>query len=311
METQCNAGRMEFHGLGGRRVVGRFDGGRISSDGGSLLLREVESRTHILKRLAGCFIDHRDPELIEHSVESLIEQRVVGMALGYEDLNDHDTLRHDVLLGVLGQKEDPSGAGRRQAGDRGKALAGKSTLNRLELTPEKADAGSRYKKIVADWEAMDKLLVELFLDSYGVPPQEVVIDVDATDDPLHGHQEGRFFHGYYGHYCYLPLYFFCGDKLLGARLREADEDRQKAVVLLAPEVVGAMELIFELSRAPLAGTLDFLPKIAPRRVQPILLERKVQGRCYLHCRLTAGAGVGHGERVGDTVGREKKVVLLG
>ncbi len=123
METQCNAGRMEFHGLGARRVVGRFDGGRISSDGGSVLLREVESRTHILKRLAGCFIDHRDPELIEHSVESLIEQRVYGMALGYEDLNDHDTLRHDVLLGVLGGKEEPSGAGRRQADDRGKALA--------------------------------------------------------------------------------------------------------------------------------------------------------------------------------------------
>ena len=114
METQCTAGRMEFHGLGARRVVGRFDGGRISSYGGSLLLREVESRTHILKRLAGCFIDHRDPELIEHSVESLIKQRVYGMALGYEDLNDHDTLRHDVLLGVLGEKEEPSGAGRRQ-----------------------------------------------------------------------------------------------------------------------------------------------------------------------------------------------------
>ena len=176
METQCNGWQIEFHGLGARRVVGRFDGGRISSDGGSLLLREVEKRTHILKRLAGCFIDHRDGELIEHSVESLIKQRVYGMALGYEDLNDHDTLRHDALLGLLGEKEDPSGAGRRQAADRGKALAGKSTLNRLELTPEKADAGRRYKKIVADWEAMDKLLVELFLESYGVPPQEIVID---------------------------------------------------------------------------------------------------------------------------------------
>ena len=163
-------------------------------------------------------------------MESLIKQRVYGMALGYEDLNDHDTLRHDVLLGVLGEKEDPSGARRRQAGDRGKALAGKSTLNRLELTPERADAGSRYKKIVADWEAMDKLLVELFLESYGAPSQEVVIDVDATDDPLHGHQEGRFFHGYYGHYCYLPLYFFCGDKLLCARLREADEDPAAGVL---------------------------------------------------------------------------------
>ena len=151
METQCNGWQMEFHGLGARRMVGRFDGGRISSDGGSLLLREVESRMHILKRLAGCFIDHRDPELIEHSVESLIKQRVYGMALGYEDLNDHDTLRHDALLGLLGEKKDPSGAGRRREADRGKALAGKSTLNRLELTSERADAGSRYRPIGKRW----------------------------------------------------------------------------------------------------------------------------------------------------------------
>lgn len=257
METQCNGWQMEFHGFGSRRVVGRFDGGRISTDGGSVLLREVESRTHILKRLAGCFIDHRDPELIEHSVESLIKQRVYGIALGYEDLNDHDTLRHDVLLGVLGEKEDPIGAGRRRAGDRGKALAGKSTLNRLELTCEKADKTSRYKKIVADWKRMDKLLVELFLESYGVPPREVVIDVDATDDPLHGHQEGRFFHGYYGQYCYLPLYFFCGDKLLGARLREADEDPAAGCIEELARLVGQIRGVWPEVRIILRGDSGF------------------------------------------------------
>jgi len=224
MNTECSAERINFHGLGGRGVVGRFDGGRISSDGGCVLLREVEERTHILNRLAGCFVDHRDPELIEHSVGSLVKQRVYGIALGYEDLNDHDTLRYDALLGLLADKEDPSGAGRRRTEDRGKALAGKSTLNRLELTPKEAGREDRYKKIVAQTEAMDTLLVEVFVESHAVPPKEIVIDVDATDDPLHGDQEGRFFHGYYGHYCYLPLYFFCGDRLLCARLREADEE---------------------------------------------------------------------------------------
>jgi DDE family transposase len=151
----------------------------------------VEERTHILNRLAGCFVDHRDPELIEHSVESLVKQRVYGIALGYEDLNDHDTLRYDALLGLLADKEDPSGAGRRRAEDRGKALAGKSTLNRLELTPKEAGKEDRYKKIVAQTEAMDRLLVEVFVESHAVPPKEIVIDVDATDDPLHGDQEGR------------------------------------------------------------------------------------------------------------------------
>ena len=152
----------------------------------------------MLKRLAGCFHDHRNPELIEHPLESLIKQRVYGIALGYEDLNDHDTLRHDELLALLSDKRDPSGANRLREQDKGKALAGKSTLNRLELTPQGANQKSRYKKIVAHRKAMDALLVELFLESYSSPPPEIVIDADATDDPLHGHQEGRFFHGYYG-----------------------------------------------------------------------------------------------------------------
>ena len=224
MKTECTAGQLEFHGLGRRAVVGKFDGGKISSDSGGLLLREVEQRTHILKRLAGCFVDHRDPDQIEHTVESLIKQRVMGLALGYEDLNDHDALRHDPLLALLSDVADPTGQDRRRAQDKGCALAGKSTLNRLELTPVDADAASRYKKIVTCPAAMDELLVALFLEAYEAPPAEIILDADGTDDPLHGHQEGRFFHGYYRHYCYLPLYIFCGEHLLCARLRKADQD---------------------------------------------------------------------------------------
>ena len=238
MKTECTAGQLEFHGLGRRVVVGQFDGGRISSDSGGLLLREVEQRTHILKRLAGCFVDHRDPDQIEHTLESLIKQRVMGLALGYEDLNDHDVLRHDPLLALLSDKQDLSGKTRKRDQDKGCALAGKSTLNRLELTPLDASAASRYKKIVADPEAMDDLLVDLFLEAYDNPPEEIILDVDATDDPLHGNQEGRFFHGYYRSYCYLPLYIFCGEHLLCARLRTANQDGAAGTVDELVRIVG-------------------------------------------------------------------------
>ena len=224
MKTECSKAQLEFHGLNRRQVIGQFDGGEISSDGGGVLLREVEKRTHVLRRLSQCFIDHRNPERIEHTVETLIKQRVMAIALGYDDLNDHDELCRDSLLALLSDCQDVTGANRSRAQDQGKPLAGKSTLNRLELTPLEADCDSRYKKVVADFSAMDTLLVDLFLESYDTPPQEIVLDVDATDDPVHGKQEGRFFHGYYGHYCYLPLYIFCGEQLLCARLRQADQD---------------------------------------------------------------------------------------
>ena len=224
MKTQCSANQMEFHGLGSKDVIGRFDGGNISSDGGSVLLRELEQRTHILKRLANCFEDYRDQQLIEHDVESLIKQRVMGIALGYEDLNDHDKLRHDPVLALISGKQDITGNHRQKNTDKGKALAGKSTLNRLELTPDNANSSSRYKKIVANPEAIDDLLIELFLEAHETAPKQIILDIDATDDPLYGHQEGRFFQGYYGHYCYLPLYIFCGEHLLCARLRSANQD---------------------------------------------------------------------------------------
>ena len=224
MNTECSTDQLAFHALGRRTVVGRFDGGEISSDGGGLLLREVEQRTQILRRLSECFIDHRHPARIEHSVESLVKQRVLGITLGYEDLVDHDELCRDSVLAMLSGCTDLTGAGRVRPSDRGKPLAGKSTLNRLELTPEEGGADERYKKTVADFVAMDALLVDVFLESYETAPEEIILDVDATDDPVHGHQAGRFFHGYYRHYCYLPLYIFCGEQLLCARLRTADRD---------------------------------------------------------------------------------------
>jgi hypothetical protein len=222
MNTHCTPNDFYFEPLSDRQVVARFDGGTITSDGGALLLAEVERHTGILQRFAQCFTDHRDPDLIEHTTQQLLCQRVFTLALGYEDLNDHDILRTDPLLATLVGKTDPSGQDRLRQRDQGKPLAGKSTLNRLELTPSDATAAARYKKIVADPDAIDRLFVEVFLQAHATPPTHLVLDLDATDDPLHGHQEGRFFHGYYGEYCYLPLYVFCGEHLLCARLRTAD-----------------------------------------------------------------------------------------
>jgi len=175
--TECNTQEFAFQGLGSRVVTARFDGGAITSDAGGLLLREVEAKTGILRRFAACFSDHRDPERVEHTVGELIAQRVFALALGYEDLNDHDTLRHDPLLAILVGKADPTGQDRRRSEDRGKSLAGKSTLNRLELTPVGADGKSRYKKIVARHHDIDSFFVETFLALHPKPPQEIVLDL--------------------------------------------------------------------------------------------------------------------------------------
>lgn len=224
MKTECTSVQMDFKGLGRRKVQAAFDGGHISSDGGAVLLREVDRRLGLSEKLSGCFTDHRNPDRIEHSVCELTRQRVFGLALGYEDLNDHDDLMGDPLLALALDKSDIEGGGRRRASDRGKPLASSSTLNRLELTPAEADVNARYKKIVYHPEAIEALLVDLFLDSFEEAPEEIVLDFDATDDPLHGDQEGKFFHGYYRCYCYLPLCVTCGDHVLVAKLRTSGRD---------------------------------------------------------------------------------------
>jgi hypothetical protein len=204
--------------------VAEFNGGRISSDGGLPLLREVDRRRRIVERFSGCFEDARSVGQIEHSVEELLRQRLYGLALGYEDLNDHDELRTDALLAAVVGKCDPTGEKRKRERDRGKPLAGKSTLNRLEWGVLDAVSEDRYRRIAISPEAVDRFFVEVFVDAHDEAPEEIVLDIDATDDPLHGTQEGRFFHGYYGCYCYLPLYIFCGRHLLCARLRRSNID---------------------------------------------------------------------------------------
>jgi hypothetical protein len=221
--TQFTQGHFEFQSLHSRQVTAAFDGGKVSSDGGGLLLREVEQRFRIIQQFAGCFTDHRDPERIEHSLVDLLKQRIFGLCLGYEDLNDHDQLRLDPLMAVLVGKKDPLGLDRDRK-SQGKALAGKSTLNRLELTPVRANAESRYKKIVAHLDAMQRFFVDAFLQQYVVPPERIVLDIDSTDFVLHGHQLGKFFHGYYDADCYLPLFIFCGDFPLLALLRPSNID---------------------------------------------------------------------------------------
>jgi len=211
--TECNQSQFEFEAHFSRRVVAEFSGERLTTEGGALLLRAADRKMGLLRRVVRCFRDARDPQRIEHELSEMLAQRIYGLALGYEDLNDHEQLRQDPLLGVLAGKKDL-----------GEPLAGKSTLNRLELTPVGSPYAERYNKISYSPEALDELLVDLFLEAHPCAPREIVLDLDATDTPLHGRQEARFFHGYYGHYCYLPLYVFCGDHLLCARLRPSNID---------------------------------------------------------------------------------------
>ena len=224
MTTECNGGDGLFNDVAGREVVARFDGGRVTSDGGVLLLREVDTRLGLTSRLARCFRDHRRQDLIEHELSAILAQRIFGLCLGYEDVSDHDELCKDPLLAAACGRSDIEGRERERKADAGKALAGKSTLSRLEMTPRGASAKSRYAKVEMDQEAVDQLFADVFMESFDAAPALVTLDVDATDVPLHGAQEGRFFHGYYGSYCYLPLYIFSEEHLLVARLRTADGD---------------------------------------------------------------------------------------
>src|SRR5229473_2767165 len=220
MQTECTPALFEFPAVEGRRVVASFDGGAITSDGGALLLGQTDRAIRLTERFAACFADMRAAELVEHQVETMVMQRVVGIALGYEDLNDHDELRHDPALAVLASKLE---AQRIDCAP----LAGKSTLNRLELSRAEP---TRYHKVSHDPAAIESLFVDLFLEAHKKAPKQIILDLDATDDPLHGNQEGRFFHGYYDCYCYLPLYVFCGRHLLASKLRPASLDAAAGVV---------------------------------------------------------------------------------
>ena len=228
--TECTQRTLEFQPRGRRQISARFDAPAITSDAGGLLLREIDGKLGLIEQFRRCFRDLRDPRYTSHALKELLAQRIFGIALGYEDLNDHEQLRHDPLMAVLANKKDPVP---KSGPDEGFALAGKSTLNRLELTTV---CPSRYKKIIADHRKIEDFFVDAFLQIES-PQQRIVIDLDATDDPLHGHQAGRFFHGYYKCYCYLPLYIFCGSQLLAAKLRPSNIDAAAGSVKLLDRIV--------------------------------------------------------------------------
>src|SRR4051812_41849074 len=221
MQAECSPQQFEFEGVAGRRVAAAFDGGAVTSDAGALLLGAADKAIGLVGRFAACFKDDRSPDLIEHEVATMVGQRVFGIALGYEDLVDHDQLRHDPAMAILAGKLE---ARRSDCAP----LAGKSTLNRLEHAPANGPTG--YHKIDHDGAAIERLFVDLFLDAHRKPPAQITLDLDATDDPVHGRQEGRFFHGYYDCYCYLPLYVFCGRHLLAAKLRRSNIDASAGAV---------------------------------------------------------------------------------
>ena len=232
--TECTQSSLSFAKHFRRQVTAQFDGGMISSDGGAVLLREVDRRINLLPRLADCFEDHRHPKFIEHQVGELLAQRVYALALGYEDLNDHDQLRRDPLLALLAGKSDLEGKQRKQQRDRGKPLAGKSTLSRLERTTDGAD---RYKKIRCDPEAVDRLLVDIFVEAHSEAPKQIILDIDATDTPLHGQQEGVFFTVTTGIIATCPVHFQRPARVVraaaggqsrrgGGQCRGAKEDRR-------------------------------------------------------------------------------------
>jgi hypothetical protein len=245
--TECNPRLFEFAPVEGRQVVSAFDGGAITSDAGALLLGETDRAIRLTERFASCFTDARTPELVEHAVGTLVLQRVAGIALGYEDLNDHDELRHDPVLAVLAGK---LAAKRSDCAP----LAGKSTLNRLELSrPEP----TRYHKVSHNAAAIETLFVDVFLEAHRRPPGQIILDLDATDDPLHGNQEGRFFHGYYDCYCYLPLYIFCGRHLLAAKLRRSNIDGAAGAIEEVARIVAQIRRRWPTTRVLLRGDSGF------------------------------------------------------
>ena len=242
-QTHCPQSSFDFQDLGSKKVQANFQGGHLSSDGGgAIFLREVEARCGLIRSFAKCFDDRRNQNLIEHPLAALLSQRINGLIMGYEDLNDHDDLRHDPAIALSVGKTDIEGKTRRAPSDRGKALAAHSTLNRLELSAQKPDA--RYRKIVASPTAIQDFIIKQGIKAIPKKAKEIIIDFDATDDPLHGHQEGAHFHGYYRHYCYLPLYAFCGNIPLWSELRECKIDGSKGTVEALQKIVPAIRTRF-------------------------------------------------------------------
>lgn len=282
-------GRLTFSPHFGREVIAQFDGGLMSSDGGGLLLAEVERILYLFDRLAACFTDHRNPNSTVHSVRALLIQRIVGLVLGYEDLNDHALLRSDPIFRMLAGKN----LGR---GD--SALASPATLNRLENSRPDAAAGDRYRRIAADFRMLDDLLIELFLESYANPPDEIFLDLDVTDDPVHGErQEGRFYHGFYGNYCFLPLYVFCDGHLLLCRPGVANRDPGADVPEQISHVVDRIRRAWPDTRIILRGDSGFC-------------RERTMAWCEDEVDLTYVCGIARNRRLQRAIARELQMARL-
>lgn len=257
MTIESTTEKLMLKELGRRRVEVDFSAGRVSSDGGGLLLREVDERLRLTTRLADCFRDYRAPELLEHTVKDLVRQRVYGLALGYEDLNDHEQLSRDPLMATLVGKVDPEGRCRRQQKDRGQPLASSSTLGRVERTKEDANEKTRYEKVVCDIEALGEVFIQTFIESFESPPWMLILDLDPSDIELHGEQEQRFYHGYYRHYCYLPMYLYCGQYPLAALLRPSNIDGALGAVEFLQPLVDKLRSVWPNVQIIIRGDSGF------------------------------------------------------
>jgi len=242
MQTQCTTQKCSFRGLGDRRIEAQFTADPITTDTRGLLLREVAEKMNFFEKTDGCFTDYRDVDRREHEIPQLLAQRVLGLIQGYEDPGGYDELREDPTWATLAGKEDPTGRERTQEADQGKPLASKATLGRLEHSPESEEETDRYHRITAETDRIADLFVDLFVEDRSRPEDPIVLDLDATHDPLHGDQEGKFFHGYCDCYCYLPLYIFCGEELLCAKLRRSNIDPSEGRL---PEVERIVDRIRE------------------------------------------------------------------
>src|SRR3974377_64821 len=247
MQTECSADLFGFTPVEGGKGVAAVDGGQMTSDAGAMLLGATDQQVRLIERFAGCFTDYRVADLVEHTVPSLVGQRVFGIALGYEDVIDQDQLRHDPVMAVRGGK---LAAKRADCAP----LAGKSPPNRLELSRGEPTG---YHKISYDAAAIEGLFVDLFLDAHAAPPPQITLDLDATDDPLHGHQKESFFPGYYDSYCYLPLYVFCGRHLLAAKLRPANIDASAGSIEEVARIVTRIRRRWPKVRILLRGDSGF------------------------------------------------------
>ena len=257
MNTQCTSSGLQIRTKLSKELVLDFQGGEITSDAGLPLLAAVDKKLSFFDRIAACFKDYRDSKRIEHPTRDLLAQRILALALGYEDLNDHDLLKRDPLLAAIVGKKDLLGKQRSRSRDAGNPLASSKTLNRLELTAPSSGPQERYHKIVCCDDKMEKLLVELFLESYPRAPRKIVLDLDHTDILLHGKQENRFFHGYYDNYCYLPLFIFCDKQLLVAQLRSSDGDPMRGVIDEVSRVVGQIREAWPKTKILIRGDSGF------------------------------------------------------